>query len=148
MPLCDVREAALVRGGDVHGATSLGELMRVLRGQASWPEAPTAPAAPSASSAPDLADVRGQMVGRRALEAAAAGRHHLLMVGPPGSGKTMLAERLPGLLPPLTPEEALTVTRVHSAAGCALPDGVLLDRPPLRAPHHQASIVSLVGGGS
>jgi magnesium chelatase family protein len=148
VPLCDVREAALVRGGDVHGAATLGELTRVLCGQASWPEAPTAPAAPSAPPAPDLADVRGQAVGRRALEAAAAGRHHLLMIGPPGSGKTMLAERLAGLLPPLTPEEALTVTRVHSAAGCALPDGVLLDRPPLRAPHHQASIVSLVGGGS
>jgi magnesium chelatase family protein len=148
VPLCDVREAALVRGCDVHGATSLGELMRVLRGQASWPEAPTAPAAPSASSAPDLADVRGQMVGRRALEVAAAGRHHLLMIGPPGSGKTMLAERLVGLLPPLTSAEALAVTRIHSAAGCALPEGALLERPPFRAPHHRASIVSLIGGGS
>jgi magnesium chelatase family protein len=70
------------------------------------------------------------------------------MIGPPGSGKTMLAERLAGLLPPLTPSEALTVTRIHSAAGCALPDGALLDRPPFRAPHHQASVVSMVGGGS
>ena len=69
------------------------------------------------------------------------------MIGPPGSGKTMLAERLVGLLPPLTPAEALAVTRIHSAAGCALPDGALLERPPFRAPHHQASIVSLVGGG-
>ena len=69
------------------------------------------------------------------------------MIGPPGSGKTMLAERLPGL-PPLTADEALTVTRIHSAAGCPLPGGVLLERPPFRAPHHQSSIVSLVGGGS
>jgi magnesium chelatase family protein len=70
------------------------------------------------------------------------------MVGPPGSGKTMLAERLPGLLPPLTPEESLTVTRVHSAAGCLLLDGVLVSHPPFRAPHHSASLVALVGGGS
>jgi magnesium chelatase family protein len=70
------------------------------------------------------------------------------MVGPPGSGKTMLAERLPGLLPPLTPEESLTVTRVHSAAGRLLPDGVLVSQPPFRAPHHSASLVALVGGGS
>jgi magnesium chelatase family protein len=148
VPLCDVREAALVRGGDVHGAATLGDLARVLRGQARWPEPPPPSGVPSTAHEPDLADVRGQAVGRRALEVAAAGRHHLLMIGPPGSGKTMLAERLAGLLPPLTSDEALTVTRIHSAAGCSLPDGALLDRPPLRAPHHQASIVSLVGGGS
>ena len=118
VPLCDVREAALVRGGDVHGAATLGDLARVLRGQARWPEPPPPSGAPSTAHEPDLADVRGQAVGRRALEVAAAGRHHLLMIGPPGSGKTMLAERLAGLLPPLTPDEALTVTRIHSAAGC------------------------------
>jgi magnesium chelatase family protein len=82
------------------------------------------------------------------VEVAAAGGHHLLLVGPPGAGKTMLAERLPGLLPPLDPAESIEVTRIHSAAGLPLPDGTLIDRPPLRAPHHRASLVSLVGGGT
>jgi magnesium chelatase family protein len=97
---------------------------------------------------PDLADVRGQTVGRRALEVAAAGGHHLLMVGPPGSGKTMLATRLPGLLPPLDRDDALEVTRVHSAAGIALVDGALVQRPPFRAPHHSSTDVALIGGGT
>jgi magnesium chelatase family protein len=148
VPLCDVREAALVRGDAVHGAATLADLTRVLRGQAHWPGAPPSAAEARAPDPPDLADVRGQAVGRRALEVAAAGRHHLLMIGPPGSGKTMLAERLAGLLPPLTLEEALSVTRIHSAAGWAVPDGTLLTRPPFRAPHQQSSLVSLVGGGS
>ncbi len=148
VPLCDVGEATLVRGSDVHGVATLGGLAKVLRGQATWPEAPARVAESKWPEVPDLADVRGQALGRRALEVAAAGNHHLLMIGPPGSGKTMLAERLPGLLPPLGQEEALTVTRIHSAAGRPLPDTALLNRPPYRAPHHQASIVSLVGGGS
>ena len=137
-----------MRGAEVRGAATLGDLVAILRGQAGWPAVPPPTAPLSTAAPPDLADVRGQALGRRALEVAAAGRHHLLMIGPPGSGKTMLAERLNGLLPPLTPADVLTVARIHSAAGCALPDGELLERPPFRAPHHQASIVSLVGGGS
>ena len=120
VPLCDLREAALVRGELAHGVETLAELARVLRGQSAWPAPPPAPTESDGGPVPDLADVRGQALGRRALEVAAAGPHHLLMIGPPGSGKTMLAERLPGLLPPLSPDEALTVTRVHSAAGGAL----------------------------
>ena len=148
VPLCDVQEAALVRGSTVHGAATLAELVRILRGQTSWPNPPDVPPVAHLERGPDLADVRGQPLGRRALEVAAAGRHHLLMIGPPGAGKTMLAERLVGLLPPLDPQDALTVSRIHSAAGCALPEGSLITRPPFRAPHHRATIVSLVGGGS
>jgi magnesium chelatase family protein len=96
---------------------------------------------------PDLADVRGQERARRALELAAAGGHNLLLGGPPGTGKTMLARRLPGILPPLEPEEALEVTRIHSVAGLLSRDHPLVRHPPFRAPHHSASMAALVGGG-
>jgi magnesium chelatase family protein len=148
VPLCDAHEASLVRGEATHGVSSLADLTQILRTHGEWPKTPAPPPPAPVPPVPDLADVKGQPVGRHALEVAAAGQHHLLMVGPPGSGKTMLAERLPGLLPPLTLEESLTVTRVHSAAGCVLPDGVLVSHPPFRAPHHRASVVALVGGGS
>jgi magnesium chelatase family protein len=98
-------------------------------------------------SVPDLADVRGQERARRALELAAAGRHNLLLAGPPGTGKTMLGRRLPGILPKLAGDEALEVTRIHSVAG-VLPRGrVLIEAPPFRAPHHSASAAAIVGGG-
>lgn len=100
------------------------------------------PAAP-----PDLRDIKGQESAKRVLEIAAAGAHNLLMMGPPGSGKSMLAARLPGLLPPLAPAEALEVSMIHSVAGL-LADGRLLRRRPFRAPHHSASLPSLVGGGT
>jgi magnesium chelatase family protein len=95
---------------------------------------------------PDLAEVRGQAVARRALEVAAAGGHNLLMVGPPGAGKSMLAARLPSILPPLDPRELLDVSMIASIAG-ELADGALSDRRPFRAPHHSASMAALVGGG-
>jgi magnesium chelatase family protein len=97
---------------------------------------------------PDLSDVRGQAVARQALVASAAGGHHLLLIGPPGSGKTMLAQRLPGLLPPLSSPDALECTMIHSAAGVSLPSGDLLTMPPWRAPHHTASTAAMVGGGT
>ena len=99
-----------------------------------------------AAPLPDLADIKGQESAKRALEIAAAGGHNLLMIGPPGAGKSMLAQRLPSILPPLTPRELLEVSMIHSVAG-ALADGALTDRRPFRAPHHSASMAALVGGG-
>jgi magnesium chelatase family protein len=95
----------------------------------------------------DLADVRGQERARRALELAAAGGHNFLLAGPPGTGKTMLGRRLPGILPPLAEQEALEVTRIHSIAGLLSPEHPLVEHPPFRAPHHSASTAAIVGGG-
>jgi magnesium chelatase family protein len=139
-------EAALVGRHEVRGLTSLAELVGALKGLDPWPDAVIATSARAEYSGPDLAEVRGQHVGRWALEVAAAGGHHLLLIGPPGSGKTMLATRLPGILPALEPRQALETTRIHSAAG--LDVGGLVGRAPFRAPHHGASEVSLVGGGT
>jgi magnesium chelatase family protein len=96
---------------------------------------------------PNLADVRGNERARRALELAAAGGHNLLLAGPPGTGKTMLGRRLPGLLPPLDPAASLEVTRIHSVAGLLPPEQPLIELPPFRAPHHSASTAAVVGGG-
>ena len=148
VPASCALEAALVGRHVVRSVSTLAELVLALRGDAPWPEPPAAGEEPPASREPDLADVRGHRLVRTALELAAAGGHHLLMVGPPGSGKTMLARRLPGILPDLTDDEALATTIVHSAAGRTLPTGGLVRRPPLRAPHHGASAVSLIGGGT
>jgi magnesium chelatase family protein len=147
VPRANAAEAALVEGVDVRTVASLGELVDALRGRSSLPVAERAPEVAGAVALDDLADVRGQGAGRRALEIAAAGGHNLLMIGPPGAGKTMLARRLPGLLPPLTTEEALEVTAIHSVAGLLSASRGLSRLRPFRAPHHTVSEAGLVGGG-
>ncbi|MBV9821904.1 MAG: YifB family Mg chelatase-like AAA ATPase, partial [Actinobacteria bacterium] len=140
-------EAALVGGLDVRVAGCLSEIVRSLRGGPGLAAA-SVDADRQDEPLPDLADVVGQPVARRALEIAAAGAHHLLLEGVPGAGKTMLAERLPSILPELGPVEALEVTAIHSVAG-VLPAGAgLLRRAPLQVPHHTSSMAALVGGGS
>ncbi|MEL6298139.1 MAG: YifB family Mg chelatase-like AAA ATPase [Pseudomonadota bacterium] len=133
-------------GVEVIAAPHLLSLINHLRGTQVLAR-PEARPQPASGPVRDLADVRGQETAKRALEVAAAGGHNLLMIGPPGSGKSMLAQRLPSILPELTPEEMLSVSMVHSLAG-ELTDGALCTARPFRAPHHSASMAALVGGGS
>ncbi|MFP5440664.1 MAG: YifB family Mg chelatase-like AAA ATPase [Gammaproteobacteria bacterium] len=140
-------EAALPPGAKVVAARNLLDVCAHLRGEAVLPAHHANPVETAASTMPDLADVRGQAHARRALEIAAAGAHSLLMIGPPGSGKTMLASRLPGILPPLTAGEALEAAAVRSLRG-PVPAALLAGARPYRAPHHSASASALVGGGS
>ena len=148
VPRPSFREAKAISPGRVRVAAYLREIVDALNGEAPWPDEPDDDFVDDEPASPDLADVRGQPSARRALEVAAAGGHHLLLVGPPGAGKTMLAQRLTGLLPPLSPALSLEATMVHSAAGVCLPSVGMIRRPPFRAPHHSSSMVSLVGGGT
>ncbi len=146
-PAESAQEAALA-GVDAVPVHHLAEAVAFLRGEIELEPQPAAAAhrAPDAPG-PDLAEVRGQERARRALELAAAGGHNLLLAGPPGTGKTMLARRLPGILPPLDRDGALEVTRIHSVAGLLDGDHPLVSTPPFRAPHHSASTAAIVGGG-
>ena len=148
VPTANAEEAALVPGMQVEPIAHLRDLVRLLRGEFVEDFRPRPLPPLDATQVPDLSEVSGQPTGRLAMELAAAGGHHVLMLGPPGAGKTMLAERLPGLLPPLTAEQALEVTAVHSVAGALPADAPLIRRPPFRNPHHSASLAAVVGGGS
>lgn len=147
VPSANAAEARLVEGLEVIGVSSLSEVAEFLRGK--WHPGPVDSASPPASpEAPDLADVRGQAHARKALEVAAAGGHNLLLVGPPGAGKTMLARRLPSILPPASRQEALEMTLLHSVAGLLSEGAGLLSHRPFRAPHHSVTRAGLLGGGS
>jgi magnesium chelatase family protein len=146
VPASNFGEAAVVGGVAVHPVSTLPEAVDLAEMQDLPAPPPVRPPAAPPTSALDLADVRGQLLARRALEIAAAGGHNLLLEGPPGAGKTMIARRLPGILPELLPEEAVETTAIHSAAG--LPFESLLRTRPFRSPHHTASDTALVGGGS
>ena len=157
LPAANAGEAAIVAGLEIVAVSSLADAVRALNDPAGFranpparPDPPGPPAQPDRrrEAPPDLADVRGQLLPRRALEVAAAGGHNLLLVGPPGAGKTMMARRVSGILPPLSFDEALEVTAVHSVVGL-LPAGAgLLTDRPFRAPHHTISNAALIGGGS
>lgn len=150
LPMSNHGEASLVAGLDLYAVESLTQAVAALNDpaahRASTPPMPVA-TAPAAHTG-DFADVHGQVLARRALEIAAAGGHNVLLAGPPGSGKTMMARRVAGILPALTFDEALEVTSIHSVAGLIRPGASLMTIRPFRAPHHTASDVALVGGGS
>ena len=151
VPAQNAREAAVVENIDVYGFNTLDEVADFLHRPkqyepVKWERKETF--GDNLALTPDLKEVKGQNHARRALEIAAAGGHNLIFVGPPGSGKTMLARRLPGILPPLTFSEALEVSQIHSVAGFLKDKGSLIEERPFRSPHHSASGPSLVGGGS
>ena len=147
VPVDNLAEASLVDGIDVWGARTLGQLQSWFGGKAQLDDRIDAPQSAQEPSV-DLADVVGQSHARYAVEVAAAGAHNLMLTGPPGVGKTMLAQRLPGLLPPLSYPESLEVTAIHSVAGLLSGSTPLITRPPFVAPHPTASVAAMVGGGT
>ncbi|MDR0433071.1 MAG: YifB family Mg chelatase-like AAA ATPase [Bifidobacteriaceae bacterium] len=162
VPAGNLLEAKLIDGPQIVGVESLAELAESYGATVPWRHTASAskqvhgthvPGIPDSAGGaarpmPDMADVIGQDIAKQALEIAAAGGHHMLMCGPPGTGKTMLASRLPGILPPLERDAAIEVTAVHSIAGLFQPQGGLITRPPFEAPHHTATPAAIVGGGS
>ncbi|MCL2822886.1 MAG: YifB family Mg chelatase-like AAA ATPase [Polyangiaceae bacterium] len=148
VPAGNGQEAGAVDGITVSVAKTLHAVRDHLRGTTTLPRPETVPFEPSFNDQLDLIDVKGQQSARRALEIAAAGAHHILMIGPPGGGKTMLARRIPSILPPLTYSEALETTAIHSVVGMLHGTTGLMTERPFRAPHHTVSDAGLVGGGS
>lgn len=149
VPAANANEAALATRLKVLAAENLNQVVKHWRGEEKLPtvRAGDSTAQPTAVAAVDLADIKGQVVAKRGLEIAAAGGHNILLIGSPGSGKTMLARSMPSILPPLTYEEALTVTKIYSAAGLLAPGQGLMTERPFRTPHHTASAASIIGGG-
>jgi magnesium chelatase family protein len=150
LPAGNRGEAAVVSGLRLYGVHTLTEAVGALNNPRQFPSLPDPPTtfSPPPPTQVDFADVHGQLLARRALEIAAAGGHNTLLIGPPGAGKTMMARRVAGVLPPLTFDEALDVTSIHSVAGLLPPGTGLLTVRPFRAPHHTVSDVALVGGGT
>lgn len=150
LPIANASEAAAIEGLKAVGVGDLTEAIEFIQGRIDIEPMPTAVYEPDEPAGPgeDLSEVRGQLQARRALEVAAAGGHNLLMIGPPGTGKTMLARRLRTILPPLTLDEAIEITRIASAAGLVPPGGGLVRARPFRAPHHSITPAGLIGGGA